>query len=344
LAIETNHPGWSGLACALALTANVLILGGVLAAGFRWPLWLAVAWFYLHLLPSNSVLVRQDFLAARNVYLPAAGTAVFCAGGFIWLLARARALSNAYTNLLCGAVVTGGIVALFYWTAVTNAWAEAFTTPDGVWGRSAVIAPDHATVRLNYGVALLNKRASFEDVEHEVQASLAAESSPTMQFHNPSHRASRRAVAFRILGAIRREQHKFEEAADFLEKSYQERPGTAVWTDWFDAALQVDRHDALEHVLHASELAWPNAWWTHAARGLNLTKQTRDKATESAQRELMYAVNAPDEPDNDLRRVQIRVILGFYNSTTSEALRKQWLARLARLGLDVTQAPQTAPR
>jgi hypothetical protein len=59
-------------AVSLAVIAGFVAVG--LAAARRAPLFsFGILWFFLHLLPTNSVLARYDVLSERNLYLPSIG-------------------------------------------------------------------------------------------------------------------------------------------------------------------------------------------------------------------------------------------------------------------------------
>ena len=341
IAVEFNHPGWDVAACWVALSANIIFMAVGTFGGFRFPVFLALGWFYLHLLPTNSFLVRQDFLAARNVYLPVCGTSVLFAGAFLWLgtiLDReTRELPTVRRRLSLVAFLMTSIGIGYYWSAMTMRWASAFGMPDRVWEQSAKIAPDHATVRLNYGIALLNPTSRLNgspnqmaQVEHELLAALAAEASPTMQYHNPSHRITRRAVAWRILGEVHRVKGENAKAEHYFEDAWHAKPALiGAWAAWVDIAFELRDNDALRRAVPEGLAAWPGSWWPIAVRGMaDATDPNSGRSTSEtlADLKVVMTINTVSSPE-------LRVLLAraLYLLTQRSEMREHLPKLKARL-------------
>ncbi len=95
-----------------ALASKAAILLGLLAAAVyalrRQPAWgLTGVWFFLHLLPTNSVLPRVDVANDRQVYLALAGPALLVSLALYRLCARPLAIAAVATI----AIVLGGATA-----------------------------------------------------------------------------------------------------------------------------------------------------------------------------------------------------------------------------------------
>ncbi|MGD0091699.1 MAG: hypothetical protein ABSE73_17425 [Planctomycetota bacterium] len=330
-----------------ALAANTaLILFGTLG-GKRWPLLLGLAWFYLHLAPSNSFLPRPDFLAARNVYLPTAGIVTLVVGALLWLPAwldwrtaearsgpdqrpqgrkRLKALPEAQLSatgsdpeLIPKATVALALLCLLIcWAYKSNIWAQGFVSPEGncppegVWARSALIAPDHGAVQLNLAYTILARRnpeppnpEDRDDAEAHFKSALAAEDSPTMSYHTERPKTLRRALAARMLGYIHLWKGENALAEPYFRKSWLLSPKDATWVGWAISCLNANLTAALAEVIAEGEKTWPGAWWPRAIRGLQQAQQFQaGPLAEEARRNLEAAANAPPEPGNELRMLQ----------------------------------------
>lgn len=344
LAIEFNHPGWSAVACWAALVTNIILVSVGSLGGLRRPLFLALGWFYLHLLPTNTFLVRQDFLAARNLYLPACGTAVFFAGASLWLMAIVVRTTKEYPptrrRVVLASLLTAFVGMGLYWSAVTRNWANAFATPDRVWEQSAKIAPDHATVRLNFGIALLNPASHLSgspdqivQVERELTAALAAEASPTMQYHNPSHRVARRAVAWRILGELQRAQGQNAKAEHYFEDAWHVKPAMiGAWAAWVDVAFDLKDSDALSRAVPEGLAAWPGAWWPIAVRGMaNATDANSHSPPSETLADLKVVLTVTNVSSPELRVLLARTLFLLSKRSEMREQRQELQARLQYL-------------
>ena len=350
IAVEFNHPDWSAAACWAALSANIIFMAvgtfGALFSGGRRLLFLTVGWFYLHLLPTNSFLIRQDFLAARNVYLPVCGTSVLFAGAFLWLAtildSKMRELPTIRRRLGFAAFLMASIGIGLYWSAMTRGWASAFGTPDRVWEQSAKIAPDHATARLNYGIALLNPASRLNgspnqmaQVERELLAALAAETSPTMQYHNPSHRVTRRAVAWRILGELHRAKGENAKAEHYFEDAWHAKPALiGAWAAWVDVAFELRDNDSLRRAVAEGLAAWPSSWWPVAVRGMvDATDANSHRSSSETLADLKVAMTINTVSSPELRMLLARALYLLTQRTEMREHLPKLKAHLRNLGV-----------
>jgi hypothetical protein len=331
LSLEANHPGWPVWACCLAFAANLGLFFFSLWRGLRWPVLLGVGWFYLHLLPTNSVLPRPDFLAARNVYLSEAGIAVLISGGLIALylwLARAAVWGPRARLAL---VLSFGAALSAYWGIKSRLWAECFIEPERVWARSAEVAPDHATVRLNLAGAILGRaQTAFERgrAREELQAALRAEDSATMKYHGERQHAVRHSLALRLLGEIQFQENDMRGAEELLKQSWSQLPSLVTWVDWGSACLSGNFGGELDQAVAEGRRCWPQGWWPLALRGLS-----NKGAERSCRQDLEAAEAAPDTPLLELRPLQCSAIYELALTQPTRAREGQWLQRLKRLGL-----------
>lgn len=137
-----------------------LLLVGLLAAGIaalrRRPwLGLALLWFFLHLLPTNSLLPRLDVANDRQLYLAGLGPALIAAVALTHI--RLRAVSYALT-----------LVVLLMLGTVT-AWRNLdYRSERALWEATVSLSPHKARAWLNLGYAcrlsgdLRAARAAYE--------------------------------------------------------------------------------------------------------------------------------------------------------------------------------------
>lgn len=345
LSLEANHPGWPDWACGVGLAANAaLFLLGTLG-GKRWPLLLGVGWFYLHLAPTNSFLPRPDFLAARNVYLPAAGIVTLAAGTLLWVAARLESWKQAAgpapagsgSNPLCRLAVAVVVAVMFsHWAFSAHSWAQCFAQPEGVWARSAQIAPDHGAVRLNLACALIGRLAQHQGnaedwaaAEEELRAAYAAEDSPTMSYHSERPKAMRRALAARFLGLIHYQKGEHAQAEAFFRQSWGQLPSELTWVNWTACCLDGSLSGPLADAVAEGEKKWPNQWWVRSARGLLQARMAG--FTAQVRSDLEAAVSAPDESAPELRALQGFAIEALSRRESDPAVAERLRERLKRL-------------
>ena len=336
LSLESNHPGWPDWACGMALAANaVLFLLGTLGGMWR-PLLLALGWFFLHLLPTNSFLPRPDFLGARNVYLPVAGVATLFAGALLWAWAACQARSASSVRRARTILGAASLALWIYWLAAAGTWARCFLEPERVWSRSAAIAPDHAAVRLNLAGCVFrrfeDKRAGQAETEREFHAALAAEDSPTMQYQPPRHRMMRSAMALRSLGIIQTRVPDMPKAEEFFRRSWTVMPSAQAWVGWAYACLSSNLAPQLEDALAEGLRHWPQAWWPPAVRGLHRAGPSARLSADVCA-DLERAERAPDETMVELRSLQSLAIYRLTQSASTPANLGARLERLRRLGI-----------
>lgn len=342
LSLETNHPMWPVWACAVALGLNVCLVSLSLVAGLRWPLLLGLTWFYLHLVPTNSFLPRPDFLAARNVYLPVAGIATLAAGGLLAAWSRWLRNSNPVGTsqpvsrtpwLLMGVAST----VLIYWGMCAWTWANAFVSPEKIWARCAIIAPDHATVRLNLACAMLNAPAPtagmtrrYSDAKRETHLALAAESSATMKFHTERPRQVRHALAARLLALIHYANGDGYGSARYYRESWTLLPSLAAWTGWALVSFENNLSQEMADAVTEGQQHWPDAWWPLAVRGLHRAGNSTDtrKIEPDIIRDLETAERAPDAVTLELRLIQRYALYQLVQAGPAKPRESELLKRL----------------
>lgn len=125
---------------ALALTA-ILAIGLRNLRRQRWIAF-AVLWFFIHLLPTNSMLPRLDVANDRQLYLASIGVFVAAAAALQWLLSRLhrRRLVNGAIGLLLA-----GLGAL---TILRN---QVYETQTSFWEDAAAKSPAKPRVFNNLG-------------------------------------------------------------------------------------------------------------------------------------------------------------------------------------------------
>ncbi|MGQ0577984.1 MAG: tetratricopeptide repeat protein [Betaproteobacteria bacterium] len=130
-----------------SLSLRAALLAIAVAAGFanlrRRP-WLAIAllWFFIHLLPTNSVLPRLDLANDRQLYLASIGVFLLAAVALQRLLERAP--HRSMVNALAGIMLLG----LGYVTVQRN---ETYRSEVTFWEDAAAKSPGKARVFNNLG-------------------------------------------------------------------------------------------------------------------------------------------------------------------------------------------------
>jgi tetratricopeptide (TPR) repeat protein len=132
-----------------SLALRAALLAGAVATGFanlrRRP-WLAMAllWFFIHLLPTNSVLPRLDLANDRQLYLASAGFFLAAA------IALQRLLDRAQRRWVVNALVGIMLLGLGYATVQRN---ETYRSEVSFWDDAAKKSPHKARVFNNLGFA-----------------------------------------------------------------------------------------------------------------------------------------------------------------------------------------------
>jgi hypothetical protein len=342
LSMEFNHPNWPYWACAVALTVNTLLLLIGALGGLRWPVLLGLAWFFLHLLPTNSFLPRPDFLAGRNVYLPMAGVSVLLAGSMLWAWITFQSSAKPALRQLKWGVAGLAFAAMICWMIAARSWAESFLTPETVWRRSAAVAPDHTVVRINLAGSILLRlvntfrqnpgappdQALVAEAEQAWKDALASQSSLTMKYQPDRHRDNRQSLALMNLGVIRTYMNDHVEAARCYQLSWQARPAYyQSWVRWYLASLRLNNTAQLNDAVSAGLRQWPDAWWMQAVRGLQRAGNSAVLPAD-ALADLEQAERQPDAWPEELLSIQR---LALFRLAQSNSTAQNLSARMDRL-------------
>lgn len=135
---------WSPLLVAQAAALAALLWFGF--RGLRRRAWagFAVLWFFLHLLPTNSVLPRLDIANDRQLYLASIGAFMVAA------LALQALIAGARRRWLVNAVVGALLLGLGYTTIQRN---QTYGSGIAFWQDAAAKSPGKARVFNNLGFA-----------------------------------------------------------------------------------------------------------------------------------------------------------------------------------------------
>jgi tetratricopeptide (TPR) repeat protein len=108
-----------------------------------------ILWFFLHLLPTNSVLPRYDLLSERNLYLPSIGLYLAAAASTV---AIGRSL-GARMDVGVVAASAGAALALGL-AALTFSRNAVYADPVVFWSDAVAKSPHKARPHANLGIAL----------------------------------------------------------------------------------------------------------------------------------------------------------------------------------------------
>jgi hypothetical protein len=335
ISLETNYPGWSIMACWAGIFANCALLAWGVIRGWRNPVWLGLAWFYVFLIPSNSFLPRPDFLAGRNVYLPTVGAAVLLAGLIVWGIERVYAAarkSGAHDPFpgRVGVPLVLGTALCLYFSITTHEWASMFDNPVLIWERSAAVAPDHAVVRLNFAVELFKSENTLDRkrCEPELLAAIAAEDSPTMRYHTARPKAMALSIAYQILGELRQTEQRQREAEECYRKSWAIMPTVTTWIQW----INVCDSNTIDFAQDEGFREWPNAWWPAAFRGLRRLHDHNNRMSSEVRDDLLEAERVPNVTDASLKPLQAEALGHLAESVGDRERIVALLDRIAKLG------------
>jgi tetratricopeptide (TPR) repeat protein len=145
---------------------SIAALAGLVVAAFtcarRAPLVsLGILWFFLHLLPTNSVLPRYDVLSERNLYLPSIGLHLAVTAATVslarWVGERhwfdaERGWSERYARGAVRALQLALVVGLVGLTTGRNA---LYADPVAFWSDAVAKSPQKARPRTNLGRAYI---------------------------------------------------------------------------------------------------------------------------------------------------------------------------------------------
>jgi len=144
-----------------ALFVLALLLGAAIVAARRLPLFtFGILWFFIHLLPTNSVFPRYDVLSERNLYLPSLGiylaavvaAAAMCRRVAAWWNARHRAAGRGVA-WAAGAVQALAALLVLTLAGATVARNRVYSDPVLFWSDAAVKSPGKARPHTNLGHA-----------------------------------------------------------------------------------------------------------------------------------------------------------------------------------------------
>jgi protein O-mannosyl-transferase len=145
--VDPDLPVLSGMTLPLFLQLTAIV--AIIVAGFRnlrRHAWLAFAvlWFFLHLLPTNSLLPRLDVANDRQLYLAAIGLFYAAGLGVESLLGRFR------RKWVVGAATAAALLVLGFATVQRN---QVFATAVEFWEDALMKSPRKARVANNLGFA-----------------------------------------------------------------------------------------------------------------------------------------------------------------------------------------------
>ena len=334
LSLETNHPGWSAGACWAGMFMNIALIAFGTLAGRKRPLLLAIPWFYLFLMPTNSFLPRPDFLAMRNMCLPVMGFTTLVAGTLLWMFTR---FPRGLPSGVLLRIVSGTAFVLFsiHWAGTTHWWSEGFLDTPLLWQRCAEQAPDHANVRLNFAYQLIQRgldEKSAELGDRELRATLVAENSPTMRYHSDRSRMTRRMIALYLLGQEARYFHNLVEAEAYFARSWQEHPRLQTWLLWIETCAEGKLDESFAIAQAEGVRVWPGAWWTRVVRAFQQAQKENGAVSPEVLADFYSAEESPDASLPDLRMLQIRVISTLIAMEKESSKSPERLRRLRSLG------------
>ncbi len=147
MSIDPDLPTMTALTPTLAL--QILAILAIVVVGLRnlrqrWWLAFAVLWFFLHLLPTNSLLPRLDVANDRQLYLASIGVFFAIGIGVQKLLARAN------RRWLVGAVTAVMLLGLGFATVQRN---RIYASAVAFWEDAALKSPGKPRVANNLGYA-----------------------------------------------------------------------------------------------------------------------------------------------------------------------------------------------
>jgi tetratricopeptide (TPR) repeat protein len=154
--VDPDLPVLTAWTPILALEVLVLVAAAVIGLrNLRRRTWLAFAilWFFLHLLPTNSIVPRLDVANDRQLYLAAIGI-FFAAGAGVQ-----RTLECINRRVLAGAVVGLALLGLAFATWQRN---QVYGSQVAFWEDAAARSPSKPRVANNLGYAY-QQAGRFDD-------------------------------------------------------------------------------------------------------------------------------------------------------------------------------------
>ncbi|MBI5478562.1 MAG: tetratricopeptide repeat protein [Deltaproteobacteria bacterium] len=234
----------------------------------------ALAWFYVGLLPSSSLIPLEDFMAEHRAYLGSVGIVLLLA--WVVAVAAARIAARQRLRWLVPALAAAWVVALAAGTVLRN---RTWQTGARLWTDAIEKSPRKARPYSNLAIYLLESgdlSAAEESLHKAVSLNPAA----------PEPRAMLGLVAVRR-GDRATAQRQFEATLERDPTHYQAANNLAIlYAEQGDYA----RAEPLVRRVLARKLSYPD---THAAAYRNLAKLAeRRGATAEAERHYRAAVAA----------------------------------------------------
>jgi tetratricopeptide (TPR) repeat protein len=193
-----------------------LVLGGALVVFARqrgrWPLAFLVAWFFITLAPSLTVIVRRSAsapVADRYLYVPSIASCLLLGWAIVHLTRRLRlsARWTATTFAILSFIL--GVQTLLY----TKVWANDLS----FWTDVAAKVPDDALPHRELATALLS-RNRLDEADRELQRALAAPSDSVGE-----------AMTYNQLGNLYRRLARYREAEQAFEAGIKLQPHPTLY-------------------------------------------------------------------------------------------------------------------
>ncbi len=139
----------------IAIAALIGLMAAAAARARTHPLFaFGIFWFFLQLMPTNSVLPRDDLLSERNLYLPAAGLFLAVASAWCalvgWLAASSR---DRRVNRASNAARVLPFALAIVLVVATFARNSIYSDPIALWSDAVQKSPTKARPHINLGHA-----------------------------------------------------------------------------------------------------------------------------------------------------------------------------------------------
>jgi tetratricopeptide (TPR) repeat protein len=200
-----NRAAYFGLGFAAVVAS--LAAGAVVWRRPSWPLAFLLAWFWMTLAPSLTVIVRHSASAAvadRYLYVPTVASCLLIVWGLQASARRWHLTSGALATVLLGLCLACAAQLVAY----TAVWANDLT----FWSDVAAKSPGYALPHRELASALL-ERGRLKDAEDALQQALAAKSEPEGL-----------AMTYNNLGNLYRRLERYDDAEHAFRKGLQIAP------------------------------------------------------------------------------------------------------------------------